>query len=115
MESYDVSHLNWRRTGGNVVRSAADLYIGLSPGRRPRSETDDKIKYRSSRSSKILLLILVRVNIVRVARVGSQIISPEGWISELRKSVVYSTICGRLEQKWNEIKISMKTMVQFII
>jgi len=34
MESYDVRHLAWRRTGGSVVRSAADLYIGLLPGLR---------------------------------------------------------------------------------
>lgn len=85
MESYDVSHLAWRRTGGNVVRSAAGLYIGLSPGRRPRSETDDKIKYHSSRSSKILLAALVRVNIARVFKVDSPISSPEVWIPELQK------------------------------
>ena len=85
MESYDVRHLALRRTVGSVVRSAADLYIGLSPGRRVRPETDYKIKYHSSRSSKILLVVLVRVNIARVFRVDSLIISPGGWIPELQK------------------------------
>ena len=85
MESYDVRHLALRRTVGSVVRSAADLYIGLLPGRRPRPETDDKIKYHSSRSSKILLMVLVRVNIARVFKVDSPISSPEVWIPELQK------------------------------
>ena len=77
MESYDVRHLALRRTVGSVVRSAADLYIGLLPGRRPRPEKDDKIKYHSSRSSKILLMVLVRVNIARVFKVDSLISSPK--------------------------------------
>ena len=85
MQSYDVSHSAWRRTGGNVVRSAAGLYIGLSPGRRPKSETDDKIKYHSSRSSKILLAALVRVNIARVFKIDSLISSPKDWIAESQK------------------------------
>ena len=85
MESYDVSHLAWRRTGGSVVRSAADLYIGWLPGRRPRPETDDKIKYHSSRSSKILLMVLVRVNIARVFKIDSLISSPKDWIAESQK------------------------------
>ena len=85
MESYDVSDSAWRRTGGNVVRSSPGLYIGLSRGRRPRSGTDDKIKYHSSRSSKILLVVLVRVNIAWVSRVDSLIRSPEAWIPEPQK------------------------------
>ena len=85
MESYDVSHLALRRTVGSVVRSAAGLYIGLSPGRRPRSETDDKIKYHSSRSSKILLAALVRVNIARVFKIDSLISSPKDWIAGSQK------------------------------
>lgn len=85
MESYDVSHSAWRRTGGNVVRSAAGLYIGLSRGRRPRSGTDDKIKYHSSRSSKILLVVLVRVNIARVFKVDSLISALKVWEIELQK------------------------------
>ena len=85
MESYDVSHSAWRRTGGNVVRSAAGLYIGLSRGRRPRSGTDAKIKYHSSRSLKILLAVLVRVNIVRVFKIDSLISSPKDWIAESQK------------------------------
>ena len=85
MESYDVSHSAWRRTGGNVVRSAAGLYIGLSRGRRPGSGTYDKIKYHSSRSSKILLVVLVRVNIARVFKVDSLTSSPEVWKVELQK------------------------------
>ena len=85
MESYDVSDSAWRRTGGNVVRSAAGLYIGLSRGRRPRSGTDDKIKYHSSRSLKILLVVLVRDNIARVFKVDSLTSSPEVWKVELQK------------------------------
>ena len=85
MQSYDVSHSAWRGTGGNVVRSAAGLYIGLSRGRRPRSGTDDKIKYHSSRSLKILLVFLVRVNIARVFKVDSLTSSLEGWKVELQK------------------------------
>ena len=85
MESYDVRHLAWRRTGGNVVRSAAGLYICLSRGRRPRSGTDAKIKYHSSRSLKILLMVLVRVNIARVFKIDSLISSPKDWIAESQK------------------------------
>ena len=85
MESYDVRHLALRRIVGSVVRSAADLYIRLSPGRSVRPETDYKIKYHSSRSSKILLAALVRVNIARVFKVDSPISSPEVWIPELQK------------------------------
>ena len=85
MQSYDVSHLAWRRTGGNVVRSAAGLYIGLSRGRRPRSGTDDKIKYHSSRSLKIWLVFLVRVNIARVFNVDRLTSSPEVWKVEMQK------------------------------
>ena len=85
MQSYDVSHSAWRRTGGNVVRSAAGLYIGLSRGRKPRSGTDDKIKYHFSRSLKILLVVLVRDNIARVFKVDSLTSSPEVWKVELQK------------------------------
>ena len=85
MESYDVTHSAWIRTGSNVVRSAVGLYIGLSRGRRPRSGTDDKIKYHSSRSLKILLVVLVRVNIARVFKVDSLISSPKVWEVELQK------------------------------
>ena len=85
MQSYDVSHSAWRRTGGNVVRSAVVLYIGLSRGRRPRSGTDDKMKYHSSRSLKILLVVLVRDNIARVFKVDSLTSSPEVWKVELQK------------------------------
>jgi hypothetical protein len=76
MESYDVTHSAWSGTGGNVVRSAVGLYIGFSRGRRPRSGTDDKIKYHSSRSLKILLAVLVRVNIARVFKVETLTSSP---------------------------------------
>ena len=85
MQSYDVSHSAWKRTGGNVVRSAVGLYIGLSRGRRPRSGTDDKIKYHSSRSLKILLVVLVRDNIARVFKVDSLTSSPEVWKGALQK------------------------------
>ena len=85
MESYDVSHSASRRTGGNIVCSAAGLYNGLSRGRRPRSGTYDKIKYHSSRSSKILLVVLVRDNIARVFKVDSLTSSPEVWKVELQK------------------------------
>ena len=85
MESYDVSHSASRRTGGNIVCSAAGLYNGLSRGRRPRSGTDDKIKYHSPRSSKILLVVLVRVNIARVFKVDSLISALKVWEIELQK------------------------------
>ena len=85
MESYDVTHSAWSGTGGNVVRSAVGLYIGFSSGRRPRSGTDDKIKYHSSRSLKILLAVLVRVNIAQVFKVDSLISSPKVWEVELQK------------------------------
>ena len=76
MESYDVTHSAWSGTGGNVVRSAVGLYIGFSRGRRPRSGTDDKIKYHSSRSLKILLVVLVRDNIARLSKVDRVTSSP---------------------------------------